>query len=182
MEHISTNIIETQRIKRELLSMKYIEEIYKEFTDNVTKTLRTSTPKSLEDEKNRVIRSQAQYDEWTSMELVVTDKEDNFIWCCSIMRLDTSTPEVWLRLKQSARGQWYGKEMIDGLIQRIEKNKTFDYIVYRAKTDNIATRKIAESFGWILQIDEQGKEKIFIENKYDNTSSFEAVEYRIYKK
>jgi hypothetical protein len=60
---VQNNIpIVTQRLQLELLTMKYIEEIYKEFTDDVTKTLRASTPKSLEDEQQRVISSQEKYE------------------------------------------------------------------------------------------------------------------------
>lgn len=98
------------------------------------------------------------------------------------MDLNTRTPEVGLRLKQSARGKGYGKEMITTVIKRLEDNKDFDYIIYDAHVDNVATRKIAERLGGILQVDEDGKEKVFTEWKIDKSSSFSAVQYRIYKK
>jgi hypothetical protein len=31
-------------------------------------------------------------------------------------------------------------------------------------------------------LDEQGKEKTFTEHKFDNSASFQAIQYRIYKK
>lgn len=49
--------ISTERLQRETLSMKYIQEIFKEFTDDVTKRLRASTPKTIEEEEDRVRRS-----------------------------------------------------------------------------------------------------------------------------
>jgi RimJ/RimL family protein N-acetyltransferase len=61
--------------------------------------------------------------------------------------LNTSTPELGLWIKESARGKGYGKEMIAGLIKRLETHKQFDYILYRTHVDNVATKKIAESFG-----------------------------------
>jgi hypothetical protein len=45
--------------------------------------------------------------------------------------------------------------MIAGLINRLEAHHKFDYIIYRAHVDNIATNKIAKSFGGELQLDEQ---------------------------
>ena len=72
--------------------------------------------------------------------------------------------------------------MIAGLINRLQAHKKFDYIVYRAHVENVATNKIATSFGGKLLLDEQGNTKILIEHKFDNSSSFEAVEYRIPKK
>ena len=49
--------ITTKRLRIEILSMKYIQEIFKEFTDEVTKTLRASTPKAIEEEEEWVKRS-----------------------------------------------------------------------------------------------------------------------------
>ena len=72
--------------------------------------------------------------------------------------------------------------MIATLIDRLETHKKFDYIVYRAHTENVATNKIATYFGGELQLDETGNPKKFTEHKFDNSSSFEAVEYRIPKK
>jgi hypothetical protein len=47
----------TQRLIIERLSLKYIEEIFKEFTDEVTQYLRASTPKNIQEEIDRVERS-----------------------------------------------------------------------------------------------------------------------------
>ena len=182
MKYINNHLpISTPRLQLELVSMKYVEEIFKEFTDEVTKTLRASTPKKIEEEAERVIRSQEKYKQWTDMNLVVTDTQGNFIWWCGIMHVNTPTPEIWLRIKQSERRKWYGKEMVWALIKRLETYKDFEYIVYRAQKGNMGTRKIVESFGWILQLNAEGKENIFMEPKFDNSSSFECVEYRIYK-
>ncbi|MEI6118768.1 MAG: GNAT family N-acetyltransferase [bacterium] len=63
------------------------------------------------------------------------------------MHLQEKVPEVGLRIKQSARGKGYGKEMIGGLITWIQANKDCDYILYRAYTENFGSRKIAEHFG-----------------------------------
>ena len=178
-EHI---LFITQTLQWELLSMKYIQEIFKELTDEVTKYLRVPTPTKIEQEEEWIKNSRETYQKWENINFIVTDDAGDFIGICGVLNLNTSTPEVGLRLKQSARGKWYGKEMIAGLINRLEKNKKFDYILYRAHVENVATHKIATSFGWELQRDEQGNAKIFIEHKFDNSSSFEAVEYRIYKK
>lgn len=174
--------ITTQRLQLESLSMKYVQEIFKEFTDEVTKYLRAITPKHIEEEEKRILETQEKHEKWTDLRLVVTDAEGVFIWCCGVMGLATQTPELWLRIKQSARWKGYGKEMIGALIKRLENHKEFDYIIYRACTENIGSQKIAESFGGELQRDESGNAKIFTERKFDKSSSFDAVEYRIYKK
>lgn len=184
MENIATNDIRfsTEKLNRELLSMKYVEEIFKELTDEVTKYLRVSTPTDIQQEKDRIIKSKETYEKGENINFIVTDKTGDFIWTAGIMDLNTRTPEVGLRLKQSARRKGYGKEMIATVIKRLEDHNDFDYIIYDAHVDNVATRKIAERLGGVLQVDEDGKEKIFTDWKFDKSSSFSAVQYRIYKK
>lgn len=162
--------------------MKYIQEIFKELTDEVTKYLRVPTPTKIEQEEQRIINSNETYKKGENINFIVTDDAGDFIGICGVTELNTPTPELGLRLKESARGKWYGKEMIAGLINRLQAHKKFDYIVYRAHVENVATHKIATSFGGELQRDEQGNPKILTEHKFDNSSSFEAVEYRIPKK
>lgn len=172
----------TPRLHWELLSKKYIQEIFQELTDEVTKYLRVATPKKIEEEEEWILRSQEKFAKWIQMNLIVTDTEGNFVWTCGIMDLETSTPELWLRIKASAQGKWYGKEMVGALINRLQTHKKIDYIIYRAHTENLGSRKIAEHFGGELQLDETGKEKITVQNKLDNSANLEIVEYRIYKK
>ena len=54
----SESIITTPRLQREVLSMKYIQDIFKELTDEVTKYIRVPTPKKIEEEEQRVLSSQ----------------------------------------------------------------------------------------------------------------------------
>lgn len=177
------NILFTsEKLQRELLSMKYIQEIFKELTDEVTKYLRVSTPKNIEQEENWIRDSKEKYEKGENINFIVTDTQGDFVGICWVEKLKTKTPELWLWLKQSARGKWYGKEMIKTIIKRVQEHSDFDYLIYRAHVDNIATRKIAESFGWVIQLDEKWKEKIFIEEKFDKSLTSEAVEYRIPKK
>jgi len=63
MEHIEqqNTTIHTERLHREVLSMKYIQEIFKELTDEVTKYLRVPTPKKIEQEEEWIIKSNETY-------------------------------------------------------------------------------------------------------------------------
>lgn len=71
--------LQTQSLTLEILSMKYIQEIFKEFTDEVTKTLRASTPKAIEEEEERVRRSAEKFKQGTDVNFNVSDKEGKFI-------------------------------------------------------------------------------------------------------
>lgn len=99
------NTIQTERLQRELLSMKYIQEIFNELTDEVTKYLRVTTPKKIEQEEEWIIKSKETYEKGENINFIVTDTAGDFIGTCGVTELNTSTPEVGLRLKESARGK-----------------------------------------------------------------------------
>ncbi|MEI6118767.1 MAG: hypothetical protein WCP92_06155 [bacterium] len=71
--------IHTKRLQREILSMKYVQEIFKEFTDEVTQRLRASTPKTIQEEYERVKRSIEKYKNRSDVNFTVNDEEGNFI-------------------------------------------------------------------------------------------------------
>lgn len=182
MEDKKYSHIQTPRLQWHPLSITYVQEIFKEFTDAVTKYLRASTPKKIEEEEQWIMSATEKDNKGICLHRVVTDETGAFVWCCELMNIHTKTPEFGLRIKESARGKWYGKEMIGGLLAWLEAHKDFEYVIYKAAVENKGTRKIAESFGGIIQRDKQGNEYIFPEWKFDKSSSFPAVEYRIYKK
>lgn len=182
MENKENITIETERLLLVPISMKYVQEIFKELTDEVTKYLRVPTPTKIEQEEEWILSAQEKLKAGIDINFVVTNEQWDFVGTCGFVNINTKTPEIGLWLKESARGKGYGKEMISTLINRLEINKDFDYIMYRAHVENIATRKIAECFGGELQRDEEGKELLFTEWKFDKSSSSLAVEYRIYKK
>ncbi len=182
MEEEKYSHIHTPRLQWHTLSLKYVQEIFKEFTDEVTKYLTASTPSKIEEEEQWIINSADKDNKGICLHRVVTDETWSFVWCCGIDRIDTKTPTLGLRIKQSARGKWYGREMIGGLLAWLEAHKDFEYIIYRAAVENVGSRKIAESFGGVIQRDNQGNEYVFPEWKFDKSSNFPAVEYRIYKK
>ncbi|MEI6673296.1 MAG: hypothetical protein WCL02_08575 [bacterium] len=69
----------TQNLQRELLSMKYVQEIFQELTDEVTKYLRVPTPKNIEVEEQWIINSKESYKKGETINFIVTDVEGEFI-------------------------------------------------------------------------------------------------------
>lgn len=77
------NILFTsEKLQRELLSMKYIQEIFKELTDEVTKYLRVSTPKNIEQEENWIRDSKEKYEKGENINFIVTDTQGDFVGIC----------------------------------------------------------------------------------------------------
>ncbi|MEI7919167.1 MAG: hypothetical protein WCH65_02970 [bacterium] len=87
-------LFSTETLQREELSMKYVQEIFKELTDEVTKYLRVPTPKKIEQEEDRIRNSKEKHLAGGKMNFIVTDTQGDFIGTCGVENLDTKTPEL----------------------------------------------------------------------------------------
>lgn len=104
--------------------------------------------------------------------MVALDSNNQFIGCCGIHNITAESAELGLWLKKSVQGIGLGTEIIINLIEFLENNFVFKYILYPVDEENIASKKIPEKLGFVPY-------KKYLKNK--NTSSFlHIIEYRKY--
>lgn len=84
----------------------------------------------------------------TDLVMVAVDTNKRFMGCCSIHHITAESAELGLWLKKDAQGIGLGTEIIISLIQFLENNYTFKYIVYPVDEQNTASRKIPEKLGF----------------------------------
>lgn len=165
------------RIKTDRLLLRPVEELYvddinKCFTAEVTKYM----PFNPEGDRNDILRfveeSKRTLSKNTDLVMVVLDSSNNFMGCCGIHDITEESVELGLWLKETAQGIGLGTEIIKGLIEFLENNFIFKYILYPVDQDNTASRKIPEKLGF-------SPYKKYQKNK--NGSSFlNIIEYRKY--
>jgi RimJ/RimL family protein N-acetyltransferase len=126
------------------ISPEYAEDIFREFDDNVTKYMSRGPNESLESTNEFVEKSLAGTKRGEKAQLVVTDRDGDFLGLTSVERANTKTPELGLWLKESAQGQGFGPELIFALYKWATENLDVDYFVYRADKENVGSWKIAE--------------------------------------
>ena len=145
------SLIQTERLLIEYINKLYINDIFDEKNNpEVNEYLSNQSAKTIEDLAQWIESVMGKNGKGEIAQFQVLKKEDNeFIWLCVIKKTDTMHPEIWLRIKQSAWWKWYGKEMVSALICRIKKYMTYEYIVYETFEDNVWSRKIIESLGWV---------------------------------
>ncbi len=104
--------------------------------------------------------------------VVLSRSTGEFLGCAGIHHLDTETPELGIWIKASAHGNKYGLEAVTALTGWARANLLFDYLMYPVDRRNVASRKIPESLGGL------------VEAEYEKTNASGAVldtlEYRIY--
>ncbi|MBD2527414.1 GNAT family N-acetyltransferase [Nostoc sp. FACHB-133] len=174
MENLEQVSLESKRLILQAISLEYTEDVFREFTSEIT-TLMYPKPASSLSETEKIIRDMIlQRENHTDLVLVILNKEHlEFLGICEVGAINTDTPELGIWLKKSAHGHGFGREAVYVLKNWVDKNLKYNYLSYPVDKRNIPSRKIAESIGG----------KVFREFQQTNKSGnlLDEVEYRIYK-
>lgn len=141
--------IKTERLILEPVKDSYIDDILEHFTEEVTKYMPFNPQGDREEIINFVNESKRTLSQNTDLVMVALDSKGNFIGCCGIHTITNESIELGLWLKKSSQGKGLGTEIITSLIEFIENNFTFNYILYPVDEENIASKKIPEKLGFI---------------------------------
>lgn len=165
--------LESVRLLIVPISMKYINEIFREFTSEITTYMYPAPAENISEIQKFIEDSLRGLADGSNLQLVVITKESQeFLGCAGLHHVDGKTPEMGIWIKKSAHGNGYGKEAMIAVKKWADKNLDYDYLLYPVADKNISSRKIPESLG--------GR----IEREYDDIgmagNKFHSLEYRIY--
>lgn len=167
-------IITTKRLSLKPILMEYKEEIYKEFTKDITTFMIPRPAKDISETEDFINDSIEKLKGGTNLQLVILDKETKeFLGCAGLHEVGKKNPELGIWVKKSAHGQALGKETIIALKEWADENLDYNYILYPVDEENIPSRKIAEALG--------GKIAREYDQKTIGGNILRYIEYRIYK-
>ena len=155
------------------ISMDYIDDIFREFTPEITAYMYPQPYQSKDEAVNFVQHAIKTNNEWSNLQLVVLSGcNGTFLGCAAIHHIDTDTPEFGIWIKESAHGNAFGKEAIFALKQWADENLHYEYLLYPVVDNNFSSRMIPESLGGIIS------------REYDDANKIgkiqHCLEYRIY--
>jgi len=167
--------IETERLFLLPISMKYKEDIFREFTSDITTFMYPAPAKHISETEDFINDSLKGLKENNCLQLVIVDKKSyEFLGCVGLHKIDTKNPEMGIWLKLQAHGLGYGREAVFAIKDWVDQNLDYDYLVYPAADKNIASRKIPEFLG--AKVGREYDEVNMEGNKHH------YLEYRIYSK
>ncbi len=165
--------VTTDRLILTPLSLNHREDMLREFTDEITKLMYPSTPKSMGEVVSFIEASIHGFVERQEIVVAVLHKETReYLGNAELHQINSRTPELGIWIKKDRQGNGYGKEAIKALKEWADKHLLYDYVRYPVHIDNISSRKIPESLGGLIK------------DEYDKVNQsgilFRTVEYRIY--
>ena len=138
--------IETPRLTIVPTNDRYLNDYYREFTPEITKYQYPEPFSSLQQAKlaqDRFLEFMAQ---GKFLELVITDKEDNFLGSLQVMDLPSEHPEIGIWLKTSAQDKGYGYEALSYLLDYLNQTYYKESYTYEADLRNTASLRSVRHF------------------------------------
>jgi ribosomal-protein-alanine N-acetyltransferase len=166
-------IIESDRLRLVAASELFAEDIYNEFTAEVTRYMRPKPLADIEEALGFLREARAKAELGTRFDAVITLKETGeFLGIGGMHDADTDTPELDIWIKKGAHGNRYGLEAICAVVTWAFENLDVRYLKYLVDRRNGASRRIPEAFGGVVEA----------EHPWTSVSGFELalLEYRIY--
>jgi ribosomal-protein-alanine N-acetyltransferase len=168
-------ILHSERLTLQPISMNDKEDIFREFTSEITVFMAPNPAKKIEETENFIHLSHEKMERGEEIIFAILKKENNeFLGCAGLHHMDTHVPEFGIWIKKSAHGNGFGLEAVHAIKKWVDENLEYEHIYYPVAKENFASRKIPESMGGKVV-------REFVGTKHDGTL-LDEVEYRIYKK
>ena len=170
---LSNTNIETKNLYLKPITLEYKEEIFREFTPEITVNMFPKTPDKIEEVIEFIETAMEGNKEGSNLQMVVLHKESkDFLGCAGLHHIDGKTPELGIWIKKSAHGNAYGKEAMIALKEWGDQNIDHEYILYPVSDKNYASKRIPEFLG--------GKIAREYDEKNMSGEMHHFLEYRIY--
>lgn len=165
----------TNRLLLLPISQEYKEDIFREFTKEITTYMYPRPPQDIAETEEFINAFLGEIQTGNELILVILKKEfQEFLGCCGMHEIHSKNPVLGIWLKKSAQGNGYGFETITALKKWADENLDYEYLIYDVDKANIPSRRIPEMLG--------GQ----ITREYDKTNLsgrvLHIVEYRIFRK
>lgn len=138
--------LQTERLAIQPFSNLYLEDYYREFTDEITKYQYPDRFPDMETANQVVSGFVADMERGDMLELVILTQDGEFLGSLEVFGLREETPEIGLWLKMGAHGAGYGYEALKRVIGYLNAVKKYPYYIYEVDVRNTPSIRLVEKF------------------------------------
>ena len=145
-------VIEAPRLRLIAISEAYTEEIFRDFTADITRYMLPAPATDITETRAFISSALRGLERADNLQFVICAKRDGeFLGVCGLHgTVRPDLPELGIWLKAGAHGNRYGREAIGALRDWAGQNLEFSHLIYPVDRRNIPSRKIAEALGGII--------------------------------
>jgi ribosomal-protein-alanine N-acetyltransferase len=142
-------VIDADRIQLKAITRENTEEIYENFTPEITRYMMPAPPKKISETTDFVESALSGLERGDDLHLVIYQRGSNeFLGVCGLHeRGRPAEPKVGIWLKKGAHGNGYGFEAIVALQAWAENCMKFERLVYPVDRRNTPSKRIPETLG-----------------------------------
>jgi RimJ/RimL family protein N-acetyltransferase/lysophospholipase L1-like esterase len=142
----------TKRLRLVSISSEFIDDIFVNFTSEITKYMYPKQAANRSETEEFVTSSMKNNADGIENVVVVINKNTSeFLGCMGVHSLNTLNPVLGLWIKKSAHGHGYGIEGMSALIKYAYEHYNFHHLVYDVDKDNYPSWRIAEKNGGVIR-------------------------------
>ncbi|WP_148401693.1 GNAT family N-acetyltransferase [Clostridium sp. Marseille-P299] len=139
-------MLKTERLVIQPYSHDYLEDYFKEFTDEITKFQYPDSFSNIESARKLVSEFLMEMEKGNMLELVILSQQGEFLGSMEAFNIKEKTPEVGLWIKKSAHGKGYGYEALKALIEYLDSKQKYKYYVYEVDIKNTQSLHLVNKF------------------------------------
>ncbi len=144
--------IETDRLQLVPISRDYAEDIFENFTSEITRYMFPKPAFRIGETLEFIDSSLKGLENGTNLQLVIIVKASNeFAGSVGLNNIGQISPELGIWIKKSAQGNGYGIEAIEAVIHWAKTNIRFEYLRYPVDKRNHASKRIPERNGGVVK-------------------------------
>lgn len=140
--------LRTERLVIQPFRDEFLEDYYREFTDEITRYQYPDAFPDLDAARSLVHEFVADMERGDMLELVILTPNGEFLGSMEAFGLREETPEVGLWLKSSAHGKGYGYEALKALLDHLSAKGTYRYYIYEVDVRNLPSIRRVEKFAF----------------------------------
>lgn len=140
--------LRTERLVIQPFRDEFLEDYYREFTDEITRYQYPDAFPDLDAARSLVHEFVADMERGDMLELVILTPNGEFLGSMEAFGLREETPEVGLWLKSSAHGKGYGYEALKALLDYLSAKGTYRYYIYEVDVRNLPSIRLVERFSF----------------------------------
>lgn len=136
----------TERLAICPFSRSFLEDYYREFTEEITKYQYPDSFPHMEAADQVMSEFVRDMEQGEMLELAIFTKGGEFLGGMEAFGLKGETPEIGLWLKSSAHGAGYGYEALKALLDGLNQTGKYQYYIYEADVRNTPSIHLIEKF------------------------------------
>lgn len=139
-------LLKTERLMIQPYSNSYLEQYFKEFTDEIVKYQYPDSFCDMNKADEVMSKFVTDMEQGKMLELVILTHDGEFLGSMEAFDITGKTPELGIWLKNSAQGKGYGHEALKCLVDYLNSTDKYEYYLYGVDQRNEPSVHLVEKF------------------------------------